>query len=230
MGYEIGGGGGGESNPTDHVNERYDSDASGVVDDAEQLGGQNPSYYLEYLSLTGGTNVSVEQADGTATIDVTDSDTHVAIQQDDGTTLLANPDALREGTNIALTESGGVVTIESTATGVTTADKQAMTTHPIPVTEIADGDYVDFPMRVPEGKTAKVWKWGARTDAQTTPNGLTVGLWDFDSASYISSESVAYATGSPRASHEGAGDLALRVENQTGGTLNVGADFSATIE
>jgi len=185
----------------------------------------------DLAGVRAGANLQWSPTDsGGATLDATDTDTHLAIQQDDGTTLLADPDALREGTNIALTESEGVVTIESTAGGFTESDKQAMTTHPIPVTEIADGDYVDYPIRVPSGKTAKVWKWGARTDAQTTPNGLTVGLWDYDSASYISSESVAYATGSPRASHEGAGDLALRVENQTGGTLNVGGDFSVTIE
>lgn len=114
--------------------------------------------------------------------------------------------------------------------GVSASDKQATTTHPIPMSELADTDWVDYPIRVPSGKTVNVWKWGGRTDTQSTPSGLVVGLYNYDTESYVGSANTAYATGSPLVSHDGAADLALRLENSSGGTVNAGADFSVTIE
>jgi hypothetical protein len=184
------------------------------------------------LDLTGSAVEDVTtDADGNVTATITDTDTHVALQAGDGTVILGDPDGLRAGTNLALTDNNdGTATLDATARGFTTSDKQAMTTHPVALTELADGDYVDLPVRVPTGKTIEVWKWGARTDAQTTPAGLTVGLYDYDAAAYVASANTGHATGNPLASHDGAGDLALRLENTTGGTVNAGADFSATIE
>lgn len=110
------------------------------------------------------------------------------------------------------------------------ADKQAMTTHPVALSELADADYIDLPFSVPEGKSVSVWKWGALTDAQTTPDGLLVGLYDYSTGTYVESQSTPHATGAPLVSSDGAGDYALRLENATGAAHNAGAEFSATIE
>jgi hypothetical protein len=154
----------------------------------------------------------------------------------DSSVVEYNLKTMRAGDNLSWTVNDeGDVTLDATDTntdtkGMTTDDKQAMTTHPVPISEIPDADYVDVPVRVPQGKTLNVWKWGARTDSQTTPAGLTVGLYDYDAAAYVTSTNTAYKTGTPLASADGAGDLALRLENATGGKLNAGADFSVTIE
>lgn len=187
-------------------------------------------------ALSAGPNLEwTRDDDGRLLLTATDTqsaDTHIELQTADGTTVLADPDALRAGDNLSATDNGdGTVTLSATDTvGMTTADKQAMSTHPVPMTELASGDYVDFPVHVPSGKTLKVWKWGARTDGQTTPNGLKVGLYDFAGATYVASAETAHTTGAPLASFDGPGDLALRLENSTGGTLNAGADFSVTVE
>lgn len=185
-------------------------------------------------ALRAGENLSVtDNADGTVTLSATDTDTdtHVELRAADGTTVLAEPTALLAGDNLSLTDNDdGTATLNSTSAGFTTADKQAMTTHPVPMTELAAGDFVDFPVHVPSGKTLKVWKWGARTDDQTTPAGLTVGLYNFAGATYLASTETAHETGAPLASFDGAGDVAVRVENTTGGKVNAGADFSVTVE
>jgi hypothetical protein len=148
----------------------------------------------------------------------------------DGTLVAEDLTALLAGANLSWQNNGNESATLNAEPGYTDSDKQALSTHPVAMSELANGDYVDIPMRVPNGKTVYVWKWGCRTDNLTTPNGLTVGLYDNDAAAYILNENTPYNTGAPLASHDGAGDLSLRLENATGGTISAGADFSATIE
>jgi len=152
------------------------------------------------------------------------------LQDGSGNSVESAVQTLVAGSDLRWTDVGGGSATLNAQGGMTTADKQNLTTHPIGMSELASGDWIDLPIRVPNGRTAKVWKWGTRTESQTTPSGLIVGLYDYDANAYINSASTAYSVSNPLASHAGAGDLAVRLENKTSGSLNAGADFSVTIE
>jgi len=176
---------------------------------------------IEDLSVLSSPSESNDAARFTDLVDASDST---------GSTIQSPLMELRLGSNLSWTENeDGSLTLD-TEDSVSVKAKQARSTHPIPISELADGDYVDYPLRVPTDKTVKVWKWGARTAAQSTPDGLTVGLYDYGAGNYVASSNTAHATGDPLASGSGAGDFALRLENTTGTTHNAGADFSATIQ
>lgn len=154
----------------------------------------------------------------------------VAAEDSGGSTIQSPIQKLRSGSHLSWSENeDGSLTLDAEG-GASVEDKQAWSTHPVALSELADSDFVDYPIRAPDGKTINVWKWGARTFENTTPNGLLVGLYDYDAGGYVASASTAHATGDPLASADGPGDYALRLENTTGGTVDAGADFSATLE
>jgi hypothetical protein len=98
----------------DMLRSTYDTDNGGVVDDAENLGGQLPTFYLDN---TDAQNLSVAGATGSATTGEVFN-----LNIDGGTGL-----TLTEGTNIAIQRSGNNLTIGSTAAAsgeVNTASNQ----------------------------------------------------------------------------------------------------------
>lgn len=108
--------------------------------------------------------------------------------------------------------------------------KQSLVTDTVKMTQLADTDYVDIPVYIPAGKTLYIWFWGVRTDMQTTPQGLTAQLYNHGLDLVVNSANTRHDTGNPLASLDGPVDASLRVSNQTGGQLNAGGYFSATIE
>lgn len=108
--------------------------------------------------------------------------------------------------------------------------KQSLVTDTVKITQLADTDYVDIPMYIPDGRTLYVWLWGVRTDTQTTPAGLTAQLHDHELDVIIDSANTEFEIGNPLTSLEGPADASLRVYNDTGNQLNAGGYFSATIE
>lgn len=98
----------------------------------------------------------------------------------------------------------------------------------IPMTQLADTDFVDVPIRVPDGMTLTVTKWGVRTDGQTTPAGLTVSVYDYETSATVASESTDYSE--VEVTLDGPADASLRVTNSTGAQLNAGGLFGYTIE
>lgn len=64
-------------------------------------------------------NLTVEaDGDGTASIDAVDTDTHVTVENTDGTALLKNPDAIQAGANCSFTDDGdNTVTLDVDTSG-----------------------------------------------------------------------------------------------------------------
>lgn len=110
--------------------------------------------------------------------------------------------------------------------------KQQQPNAHLPTTELADTDYAAIPIHIPANQTLDVFVWGARTDAQGTPVGLTVELYDETGAVSVLSQNTAHNTGNPIASLSAgstSSDATLRLNNGTGGTVNAGAKFAYTV-
>lgn len=102
----------------------------------------------------------------------------------------------------------------------------------IPTSEIKDTDHAEIRVFVPAGQTIEVWSWGARTNSNTTPTGLTVELYDDAAGSSVFSENTPHNTGSPITSSSGGTGgktHTLRLDNATGGSVKAGAKFGYTI-
>lgn len=113
-------------------------------------------------------------------------------------------------------------------------DPATLPTTGIGMTQLADTDYVDLPVYVPDGLTLSVYLWGARTDAQTTPSGLVVSLYDYGAGETVASSNTELLTAADveddaLTTLEGPTDASLRITNSTGGELNAGGIFGFQI-
>lgn len=100
----------------------------------------------------------------------------------------------------------------------------------LPITELADTDFADLTIPVPDGSTLEVYLWGCRTASGTTPAGLTVQLVDAGGTTQASANTARSAsTSSPVASlANDSGSISyyrLRLDNSTGGAVDAGAVF-----
>lgn len=59
----------------------------------------------------------IDDGDGTASLDVTDTDTHVTVENDDGIALLKNPDAIQAGANCDFIDDGDNTVTLDVSTG-----------------------------------------------------------------------------------------------------------------
>lgn len=98
----------------------------------------------------------------------------------------------------------------------------------IKFSSIPGGDHVGIPVVIPAGKTLHVHLWGARTDTETTPSGLTVELFDETNTTSIKSENTKRTADESLATlSAGSSDIdaTLRLDNATGSSQDAGAFF-----
>ena len=173
-------------------------------------------------------NVSVtDNGDGTVSIDATDTDTDTRTDvSDSGTTVVSDVSDINFAEFLSVTDDGdGTVTVDGQDETVRT--RQAN----IPLTEIADANTaVGLRKLVPSGKTLRILEVGVEDDTGSAPTGLTIEVRDLTNATNIVSQNTRHNEGSPIASKSGAIDVAFRVNNSTGGSINASGYVLYTME
>lgn len=175
---------------------------------------------------SGDASVSVsDDGDGSATVDVEASDTHTGVS-DDGSEVVGDVDDIDFGAELDVADDGdGSVTVSTVDDTVRT--RQAT----IPLTEIADGNNaVGLRKQIPSGKTLRILEAGVEDDTGSAPAGLTIEVRDLTNGTDVVSENARHAEGSPMASEDGAIDVAFRVANATGGSVNASGYVLYTME
>lgn len=101
----------------------------------------------------------------------------------------------------------------------------------VPLTEIDTGNNaVGLRKQVPTGKTLKVLEAGVQNDSGNAPASLDMVVYDLTNATAIHTESTTHSEGDPLASKSGDIDVAFRVENATGSTVNASGYVLYTME
>lgn len=178
--------------------------------------GQNGRF--EFNDTQNDTSAYIPQGvDGDITGSGSLSDTRTNIA-DDGTQVVTDVEEIDFATRLNVTDDGdGTVTVDYD-------DAQAVVDNPdlTGALEIAAGDSFDMPVRVPDGSTLEVFRWGAYLVADgTAPAGLTVELLDGTDTSQASQNTPdASDPTTPVASYaNSSGSVSvfkLRVSNATG--------------
>ena len=144
----------------------------------------------------------------------------------EGTQVLSDAEDINFGPEFSVTDDG------DNTTTVTTSDDLIRTRQAtIPLTEIADANTaVGLRKQVPSGKTLRVLEVGVEDDTGSAPSGLTIEVQDLTNSTAIVSENSRHTEGSPIASKSGAIDVAFRVANSTGGSVNASGYVLYTME
>lgn len=100
----------------------------------------------------------------------------------------------------------------------------------IELSELADGEWIDQPIHVPDGLTLNLYAYGCRNDTGNTPSGLQVGLIDVSDGSTISNASSPWTKDTPISSVGGPADVFVRLINNSGGTEIAGATAAYLLE
>lgn len=191
---------------------------TGVSDDGTQTVAETSDInFREFLSVS-------DDGDGSVTVDGV-GDTHTDISSE-GTTVVSDTDDINFGPELSVSDDG-----DNTVT-VTTTDEVVRTRQAnIPLTEIADANTaVGLRKQVPSGKTLRILEVGVEDDTGSAPAGLTIEVQDLTNATSIVSQNARHAEGSPIASKAGAIDVAFRVANATGGSINASGYVLYTME
>ena len=164
-----------------------------------------------------------DDGDGSVTVDGTDTHTSVS---DSGTTVVSDTSDINFASFLSVTDDGdGSVTVDGSDETIRT--RQAN----IPLTEIADTNTaVGLRKLVPSGKTLRILEVGVEDDTGSAPTGLTIEVRDLTNATNIVSQNTRHNEGSPIASKSGAIDVAFRVNNGTGGSVNASGYVLYTME
>ncbi len=168
------------------------------------------------LGLIAGENVRWSATDaGDATLAATDTDTHVGIQNDDGSEQADEIDALREGSRINLTTTNGVTTIAVAEKSASEqADEQTMN---LPTTTLqGDGQTFVQRYRVPDGTTFEAVGAGVQTIDHLCPAGLTVEIINDSAGESVGTWNSQRTSGDPLASVSGPANLSVLMKNATG--------------
>jgi len=169
--------------------------------------------------------LSASDPDGDGTVDVSGTDTHIAVSSETSE-VLADIDDLNFGTEFSVSDDG-----DNSATVTTNDDVIRTRQATIPLTEIADGNTaVGLRKQIPSGKTLRVLEVGVEDDSGAAPSGLTIEVQDLTNATTIVSQNARHAEGSPLNSKSGAIDVAFRVSNATGGSVNASGYVLYTME
>lgn len=100
----------------------------------------------------------------------------------------------------------------------------------IPTTTLADGEFISFRVFVPSDFTIRIFAVGVQNASNNAPAGLTAEVDDETNAVNLVSENSKRATGDPLAEKDGPIDVAMRTENDTGGSQDATSSFSYSIE
>ena len=113
-------------------------------------------------------------------------------------------------------------------------DAYVTETASFPYTTVADGDYIAIPHYLAAGETLNVYGVGARTTAQATPAGLTVGVYDVTNATEVHRESTSSNRTdpwlTPLATVTGVADVELRIWNASGAAVDAGGFVAYIVE
>lgn len=144
------------------------------------------------------------------------TDTRADVEED-GDLVLESAEAINFGPNVTATDDGdGTVTVSA---------EEPLRSVSIPMTDLADTDFITVRVKVPPGKTLEVLEAGVQTDTNTVPGGLTLEV-DTESGGSVDSNEVSanadHTSGDPLGSVAGGKTAAFRVENDTGGPVGAG--------
>lgn len=169
--------------------------------------------------LNFGSNLSVTDNGDTAKVDVSATGDHSV--SDDGTEVHAAPTDVNFGNVFDVVDDGDdTVTVNGAGQTIN-----------IPQTELADGEFISQRIHVPSGKTIYFWTVGVQNASNSAPSGLTLEVDDETNAvSITGGRNSKYVSEDPLGSKSGAIDVAVRVENDTGGTENASGFAEYTIE
>jgi len=171
-----------------------------------------------------GTDGDITGGGSSVTVDGV-GDTHTGVSSE-GTTVISDTDDINFGPEFTVSDDG-----DSSATVTTTDDLVRTRQANIPLTEIADTNTaVGLRKQVPSGKTLRILEVGVEDDTGSAPTGLTIEVQDLTNATSIVSQNTRHAEGSPIASKSGAIDVAFRVANSTGGSVNASGYVLYTME
>lgn len=153
------------------------------------------------------------------------SDTRTDVS-DSGTTVVGDVEDINFASFLSVTDDGdSTVTVDGQDDTIRT--RQAN----IPLTEIADTNTaIGLRKLIPSGKTLKILEIGVEDDTGSAPAGLTIEVRDLTNAVDIVSQNTRHNEGSPIASKSGAIDVAFRVANGTGGSINASGYVLYTME
>ena len=158
-----------------------------------------------------------DDGDGSVTVD----GSHVEIQ-DAGTTIAADAAQVNATTHLSATDdgSGGAdIAVDLPAVVVDHPERP-------PIAELNDTQSIEIPVRVPDGSTLEVYRWGAFDASDgTAPTGLTAELLDGgDTVQASENTANTQNRSSPIASHSNSSGSAsifkLRAYNGTGNAIN----------
>jgi len=110
------------------------------------------------------------------------------------------------------------------------ASAKALQMATIPMTELADTEFIPFRVHVPDGKTFRLESGGLMNDANNRPQGLDGQVYRHDNNGVAHTINSKREVGDPLVSISGPVDLSLRIKNDTGSTQNASATFGYKIE